>query len=242
MNMKNTETTGTDFPQIPLWLKVAYTGFMAVLIPVYLTSYGPANFLWFCDVALIITLFGLWREDRLLISIASVAIIFPQILWVLDFAYGLATGGGTLISLAAYMFNPKLDLFLRSLSLFHGWLPFLLIYAVWKLGYDRRALKWQVVVSSVVLVASFLAIPMPEGEPGEISSETHPAGNVNKVLGWNDASLPQKSMHPLVWLGVLIAAYPACIYVPSHLILRRVVPERVPPTGPSDEAAPAAAE
>ena len=39
-----------------------------------------------------------------------------------------------------YMFNPNTSLFLRGLSLFHGWLPFLLLYLVWKLGYDRRAL------------------------------------------------------------------------------------------------------
>src|SRR5262249_15633145 len=36
---------------IPLWIKLAYTAFMAVLIPVYLKNYGPTNFLYFCDVA-----------------------------------------------------------------------------------------------------------------------------------------------------------------------------------------------
>ena len=39
-----------------------------------------------------------------------------------------------------YMFAADHSLFLRGLSLFHGWLPFLLVYLVWKLGYDRRAL------------------------------------------------------------------------------------------------------
>ncbi len=39
-----------------------------------------------------------------------------------------------------YMFKHENSLFLRGLSLFHGWLPFLLVYLVWKLGYDRRAL------------------------------------------------------------------------------------------------------
>ena len=196
------------------------------------------NFLWFCDVALIVTLIGLWREDRLLISIASVAIILPQLLWVIDFAYGLATGGGTLISLAAYMFDSDLDIRLRAISLFHGWLPFLLIYAVWKLGYDRRALKFQVVLAAVVLLASFLAVEMPQGEAGGITRETHPAGNINKVLGWNDESLPQKTMHPFVWLGVLMAAYPLCLYIPSHLALARFVPERMPGEARLREPAP----
>ena len=197
MKTTETDTTRKESPQIPLWLKIAYTAFMAVLIPVYTINYGVTNFLWFCDVALIVTLIGLWREDRLLISVASVAIILPQLLWVIDFAYGLATGGGTLISLAAYMFDSDLDIRLRAISLFHGWLPFLLIYAVWKLGYDRRALKFQVVLAAVVLLASFLAVEMPQGEAGGITRETHPAGNINKVLGWNDDSLPQKTMHVL---------------------------------------------
>lgn len=198
---------------------------MAVLIPVYAVNYGMTNFLWFCDVALIVTLLGLWREDRLLISIASVAIVLPQLFWVIDFAYGLVTSGGTLFSLAAYMFESDRSLFLRGLSMFHLWLPFVLLYAVWKLGYERRALKFQVVLSSAVLVGAFLAIPMPTGEPSPLSPESYPAGNVNKVLGWDDASLPQKSMHPLAWLSILIAAYPICVYMPSHLVFSRVMPK-----------------
>ena len=35
---------------------------MAVLVPVYLRNYGPTNFLYFCDVALIITLVGIWID------------------------------------------------------------------------------------------------------------------------------------------------------------------------------------
>lgn len=241
MKTTETDTTRAESPRIPLWLKMAYTAFMAVLIPVYTINYGVTNFLWFCDVALILTLIGLWREDRLLISIASVAIILPQLLWVIDFAYGLATGGGTLISLAAYMFDADLDIRLRAISLFHGWLPFLLIYAVWKLGYDRRALKLQVVLAAVVLIASFMAVEMPQGEPGGITRETHPAGNINKVLGWNDDSLPQQTMHPFAWLGVLMAAYPLCLYIPSHLALSRFVPERTHEEATRREPAPALA-
>ena len=52
----------------PLALKLAYTAFMAVLIPVYAYYYGPANFLYFCDVALLLTLAGIWLDNRLLVS------------------------------------------------------------------------------------------------------------------------------------------------------------------------------
>ena len=58
---------------------------MAVLVPVYWYYYGPTNFLYFCDVALILTLVGIWRENALLISMCAVGILVPQALWVIDF-------------------------------------------------------------------------------------------------------------------------------------------------------------
>ena len=60
--------------RIPLWLKLAYTAFMAVLVPVYLHNYGPTNFLYFCDVSLIISLVGIWLESPLLVSTCAVGI------------------------------------------------------------------------------------------------------------------------------------------------------------------------
>lgn len=48
---------------------------MAVLIPVYWKTYGPTNFLYFCDIALIMTLFALWLESALLVSAAAVGIV-----------------------------------------------------------------------------------------------------------------------------------------------------------------------
>ena len=45
-----------ESPTIPLWLKLAYSVFIAVLVPAYWWYYGPANFLWFSDLALLVTL------------------------------------------------------------------------------------------------------------------------------------------------------------------------------------------
>lgn len=61
-------------PKIPLAAKVAGTAFLAVLVPIYLHTYGPANFLWFCDAALMLTVAGMWWESSLLISMCSVGI------------------------------------------------------------------------------------------------------------------------------------------------------------------------
>jgi putative ABC transport system substrate-binding protein len=52
--------------RLPIGLKFAYTAFMAVLIPVYWHYYGPTNFLYFCDVSLILVLIAIWQENALL--------------------------------------------------------------------------------------------------------------------------------------------------------------------------------
>src|SRR5437868_1339491 len=123
-------------PRIPLWLKLAYTAFMAAFLPVYWYHYGPTNFLYFCDMALLLTLLGIWLDSPLIISTAAAGILGTQAIWILDFAIELA--GGHLTGMTSYMFDTQRPLYLRALSLFHGWLPFLLLYLVRRLGYDRR--------------------------------------------------------------------------------------------------------
>ena len=64
--------------RIAIWVKALYTLFMAVLVPFYFVQYGPLNFLWFCDVALLVTLAALWLESPLLASMQAVAITLPK--------------------------------------------------------------------------------------------------------------------------------------------------------------------
>ncbi len=104
--------------RLPLTLKLAYTAFMAVLVPVYWTKYGPTNFLYFCDLALLITLAAVWLENALLVGMAAVGIILPQTLWCVDFVAHLA--GCKLTGMTDYMFDAHRPLFLRGLCFFHG--------------------------------------------------------------------------------------------------------------------------
>src|SRR5688500_14470119 len=115
-------------PRLPLWLKLVYTGFLAVLVPVYWRDYGPSNFLYYCDVALFLTLGAVWLEKPLLASAPLVGIFLPQMLWVLDFFAELL--GLPLTGLTGYMFEADRPLFTRMLSFFHFWLPFFLIWLV----------------------------------------------------------------------------------------------------------------
>src|SRR4051812_15040863 len=71
--------------RLPIWLKVGYTAFMAVLVPIYWRHYGPTNFLYFCDVALFLTLAAVWMENALLASMAAVGIVAVQAIWCVDF-------------------------------------------------------------------------------------------------------------------------------------------------------------
>ena len=91
--------------RLPLWLKLVYTAFLAVLVPYYLHAYGPTNFLYFCDVALLMALVALWTEKPLWASMPAVGILLPQSLWCADFLGGLV--GRHVTGMSAYMFNPR---------------------------------------------------------------------------------------------------------------------------------------
>lgn len=185
--------------KISIWLKVAYTAWMLVWVPAYSNFYGPQNFLWLCDLCNFILLVALWTESRLLFSSQFVAALLIDAGWSLDAAVRLLAGvhpiGGT-----EYMFNPAMPLHIRLLSLFHVFIPLLLIYAVIRLGYDWRGLLLQTVLTWVVLPLSFLF--------------TDPERNINWVWGLFDK--PQSVVAPWAYLLFCMAAYPLAICLPSH--------------------------
>ena len=201
---------------VPLGLKLAYTAYMAVLVPVYWHYYGPTNFLYFCDVALLLTLIAIWPENALLISMCSVGIFLPQMLWVADLVAHVL--GFSLVGLTDYMFDASHSRFLRLLSLFHGWLPLLLFYLVWKIGYDRRAFWSWTALSWVLLLISFLLMPPPNPEPGLTPV------NINYVWGLSDHAA-QTWMPPLVWFAGLLIGLPLFVFAPTHFLLARIMPD-----------------
>lgn len=199
-------------PRLPLAVKLGYTAFMMVLVPVYLHYYGPTNFLYFCDMALLITLVGVWTESPLLVSIPTVGIVGPQMLWVADFLF--ACFGVNVTGLTGYMFDSSSSLLLRGLSLFHGWLPFFLLYLVWRLGYDRRAFAaWSALACALMLISYFFM-------PGPTPAAGLTPVNIDYVYGLsNDA--PQTWMPGWAWLigFALFLIFVLC--APVHVLLKK---------------------
>jgi len=190
---------------IPLGLKIVYTVFVCALVPIYLRQYGPANFLWFSDIALLALVPALWLENALLISMMAVAVVFFEALWNADFFFRLATGK-SLIGLSAYMFDSGIPLFIRSLSCFHIILPLLLLWILYRLGYDHRAFVGQTIVALVVLPLSYVM--------------SNPEENVNWVYGFGQK--PQTILPAPLFPTVLMLLFPLVVYLPTHLLFARI--------------------
>lgn len=193
--------------RIPLSLKISYTLFVSILVPFYWRQYGAANFLWASDVALLVTSVALWLESPLLVSMMALAVILPDLLWTVDFILRLALGpdlAGT--TGTGYMFDERIPLFIRALSLFHVPLPLFLAWLVRRLGYDRRALPAQTLLFWLLLIASRLV--------------TDPDRNVNLVYGFGKE--PQQWLPPLLYLLLLMMLYPLVFYLPADLLLKRI--------------------
>jgi hypothetical protein len=205
--------------RIPLWLKLALTAFVAVLVPFYLHEYGPTNFLYFCDVALLMTLAAVWLESPLLVSMAAVGITLPQMLWAVDFMGGMF--GHPLTGMTNYMFDQNLSLMARGLSFFHFWLPFLLLWLVAQLGYDRRGLIGWTLLAWMLQLVAFFAMPAP---PAPADNPNLPV-NIDYVYGFSDAA-PQTWMPAGAFLAAMMLGLPLLIFLPTHLLLQRVFARR----------------
>lgn len=199
---------------IPLWLKVLYTLWALVWVPVYWVESGPANFLWLCDIANFVVLAALWLESPLLFSSQAVSVLIIQAAWWIDWLGRLLLGrhpiGGT-----EYMFDPAEPIIVKLLSTFHLFMPPLLLWAIWRLGYDRRGWKLQTAIAWVVLPLSLL----PD-----------PARNLNWVR--RPFGIEQVWMPSAAWAVLCMALYPLLLYLPTHAALAAWIRRRGRPLLP----------
>jgi hypothetical protein len=191
----------------PVWVRWAGLVWLAVWIPSYALYWGWANFLHLCDVAVLLTCIGFARGNMLLLSAQAVSSIVGDFLWCLDAGWRLFVGkhltGGT-----EYMWDMRFPLWVRLLSLFHVVLPVLLVAALRRNGYDRRAFRLQSGIAAVVLVASRLL---------------GPSRNINYAFA--DPIFHRGFGPGPVHLAVVFVALVGIIYWPTHRALATVIPE-----------------
>jgi hypothetical protein len=187
--------------RIPLWLKLLWTVWVMVWAMVYWREYGLQNFLFFCDLGNLFITAGLWLESPLLFSWQATGLLLFQTLFTLDSAGTLLSRrhwiGGT-----EYMFDPHVPLGIRLLSLFHVAVPPLLLWAIWRLGYDRRGWKYQTLTAWIVVPINYF---------------WRPESDVNWARG--PFFHEQHAVPGLVYLLSYLITVPAIVYFPTHLFL-----------------------
>jgi hypothetical protein len=187
-----------DAETLTLALTLGYGLAIPVIAAVYWRAYGPSNFLWLSDIALLFTFAALVTRHPLLASMPAVGVLPLEIAWTLDFL-----AGGRPIGIAAYMFDATLPRYLRGLSLFHLALPPTLIFLLYAYGYDERALILQTLLTWLVFIAVY--------------AFTDPAKNINWVFGPGEK--PQTRLPPPVYLGIYMLVLPLAVFWPMHLLL-----------------------
>ena len=134
---------------IPRAVKLALLAWLAVWLPLRVVSRPLPTLLAFCVFGSVILVIGICVENRLLVSWQALALTIPQLVYI-----GNVLAGG---NETAYLFDPTTPLAVRALSYYHFVIPLVCIYAVWRLGYDRRALPLQIVTAAIVLAFSSAA-------------------------------------------------------------------------------------
>jgi hypothetical protein len=101
------------------------------------------------------------------------------------------------------MFDPRLPLAVRLLSLFHIVAPPLLLWAIWRLGYDGRGWKYQTVTAWIVVPINYF---------------WRPQCDVNWARG--PFFHEQHFIPGIVYLVGYLVIVPALVYWPTHLVLQ----------------------
>jgi hypothetical protein len=199
--------------RVPTWLRWTGLLWLLVWLPAYWYTWGVANFLHLCDVAVFLTCIGLWSNNSLLLSSQSVGSLLIDTVWALDAAWRFFTGrhliGGT-----EYLFDPNFPLWVRLLSLFHVLMPFMLLWALRRLGYDRRGWITQCLIAIPVVVLARVA--------------STPQANMNFV--YTDPFFHRAWGSVPLHLAAVLLFLMFVVYLPTHLLLVRLFP---PPRDPA---------
>jgi hypothetical protein len=179
---------------------------MLVWLPVYTRDWGWQNMLHLCDVSVILACLGLWFRQPLLVSSQALFAPLVGVAWGMDVFWRIATGhhliGGT-----EYMWDASHALWIRLLSCFHLVLPVVLLWAVYVLGYCRRALLFQTAITAALLIPSRFLSPQ-----------------LNMNFAFYDPLLHRAWGPAPLHLAVILAGCLVIFYLPTHAVLVRLFP------------------
>jgi hypothetical protein len=192
--------------KIPDWLRWSAILWLLIWFPAYWHTWGAANFLHLCDLAVGLTCIGLWTNSPLLLSSQAISSLVIDAMWTLDVVWRFLFGRH-IIGRTEYLFDARFSLWVRVLSLFHVVMPLLLLWVLLRIGYDRRGLALQSAIAFFVLMASRFA-----GEAANINfSFTDPFFH----RAWGPAP---------VHLALTFAVLVVFAYFPTHLLLKKLFP------------------
>ena len=188
----------------PLWIRLVVLVWLLIWIPAYWRTWGPANFVHLCDIAVILVCVGVWTGSALLISSQAVSSLLVDAAWAVDAGSRLVRGRGMLGG-AEYLFDQRYPLWVRLLSLFHLALPVLVLWAMARTGYDRRSWSLQCAIALPAFVAARF---------------TPPALNINYAFidPFIHRSWGPPPIHVVIsWLFMVFV-----VYLPTHLLLKKL--------------------
>jgi hypothetical protein len=190
--------------RLPKELRWAMLAWLLVWFPAYWHTWGAANFLHLCDIAVILTCLGVWTSNTLLISSQAVGSLLVDAVWALDAGWRLFLGHG-LLATTDYLFDAHYPLWIRLLTLFHLAMPPTLLWTLSRTGYDRRGWRLQSAIALVAFIASRF---------------TSRAENIN--FAFVDPFIHKSWGPPPVHVAVSVLFMMCVVYLPTHLALRRV--------------------
>jgi hypothetical protein len=200
------ETPESVRGKIPGWIRWLALLWLALWFPVYWHAWGAGNFLHLCDVAVILTCIGLWTGNALLLASQAISSVVIDGLWTLDVVAWLLFRwhfiGGT-----EYLFDGTMPLWVRLLSLFHIAMPFILLWSLSRLGYDRRGFALQAAIALPLVIASRFITPDKNLNFAQTAPFFH------RQLG----SAP-------VHLAITYLAVVLGVYLPTHMVFARLFP------------------
>jgi len=130
-----------------------------VLLSVGLNQYenfirwqDPFEILWFCDMTAVILGIGLIFKSKSAATLTLVMAVPAQFLWIIDFfleAFGVGLGR------TEELWEYGQVVFWLSVNL-HAILIPISFYAVWKLGFEKKILKYVLLYALLLLVATYL--------------------------------------------------------------------------------------